>query len=381
MDKKWTKWTSGFPTVSVKDLVIQPREHDLVIGTFGRAAWVLDDIRPLRALAKDQSILTKKLQLFDPPTAYQAAYQQPTGSRFGGDALFNGQNRSAGAHISYFVTVTPKETSQKENEDKDEENEKEENKVQWDSIQLKIYDGDRLIRTLKQKTPDSTGIHKMRWFMDEKGVEQPSRKIQKSKREPGGVGVKPGMYKIVMEYGDQKSKTNIEVKSDPRLQVSQKNINETYTASKKLETMQKTAAEAVKQLVESKEVASKYQKELQKLDKKKFKEHIKSSKEIIKKIDSVVAIYIGKEDKRQGITRNPEVTVMQRLRTAQWYSASRQQGLTTTETSLIKQAKDVLKEALTKTNTFFNENWKPYKTSIEKLETSPFKEIKTFTIN
>ena len=53
---KWTKWTSGFPTVSVKDLVIHPRENDLVIGTFGRAAWVLDDIRPLRALAKSKEI-------------------------------------------------------------------------------------------------------------------------------------------------------------------------------------------------------------------------------------------------------------------------------------------------------------------------------------
>ncbi len=48
----WQKWTQGFPTISVKDLVIQQREHDLVIGTFGRAAWVLDDIRPLRAIAK-----------------------------------------------------------------------------------------------------------------------------------------------------------------------------------------------------------------------------------------------------------------------------------------------------------------------------------------
>ena len=44
----WVKYTNGFPTVSVKDLVIHPREQDLVIGTFGRAAWVLDDIRPLK---------------------------------------------------------------------------------------------------------------------------------------------------------------------------------------------------------------------------------------------------------------------------------------------------------------------------------------------
>ena len=53
----WKKWTNGFPTVPVKDLVIQERENDLVIGTFGRAAWVLDDIRPLRVLVLFQLIL------------------------------------------------------------------------------------------------------------------------------------------------------------------------------------------------------------------------------------------------------------------------------------------------------------------------------------
>ncbi|WP_299256716.1 hypothetical protein [uncultured Aquimarina sp.] len=389
---KWTKWTSGFPTVSVKDLIIQPREHDLVIGTFGRAAWVLDNIKPLRALAKNKSILNQKIKVFDPPVGYQAAYQQPTGSRFGGDALFNGENRDFGAHISYFVTVEQKEASKenkdgeetgKENDEEEEDtadDEKEETKVKWDSIHLKVYDGDRLIRTLKQKTPDSTGIHKISWFMDEKGVDRPSREIQKRKEEPGGVDVKPGTYKLVMEYGDQKSETSIQVKSDPRLQVSQQNINEVYAASKNLEAMRQTAADAVKQLAESKEVASKYEKELKKLDKKKFKDQIKASKNIIKKIDSTVAMYLGKEDKRQGITRNPEITVMQRLGTADWYTSSRKNGLTTTEKTLIKHAKDALMDALEKTNIFFTNDWKPYQESIEKLKTSPFKEVKTFTI-
>ena len=43
----WTKWTHNFPTVPVSDLLIHPREHDLVIGTFGRSIWIMDDIRPL----------------------------------------------------------------------------------------------------------------------------------------------------------------------------------------------------------------------------------------------------------------------------------------------------------------------------------------------
>ena len=50
--KNWTKWTNGYPTVSTYDLAIHPREHDLVIATFGRALWVLDDIRPLREMAR-----------------------------------------------------------------------------------------------------------------------------------------------------------------------------------------------------------------------------------------------------------------------------------------------------------------------------------------
>ncbi len=116
----WTKWTHGFPTVSVKDLVIQEREDDLVIGTFGRAAWVLDDIRPLRAIAKDKNILNSKLKVFEPPVAYQAAYQQPTGSRFGGDAMYNGENRDGGARISYYFKSDSKAEMNNNKEEEDE---------------------------------------------------------------------------------------------------------------------------------------------------------------------------------------------------------------------------------------------------------------------
>ena len=105
------------------------------------------------------------------------------------------------------------------------------------------------------------------------------------------------------------------------------------------------------------------------------------SKEIIKKADSIIDIYVGKEDKRQGITRNPEVTVMQRLGTASYYTGSRQNGLTATEEQLIKQASDALKDALNTTNTFFTTEWKTYREKMEKLEVSPFKETKQFSMD
>ena len=383
---KWTKWTEGFPTVSVKDLVIHPREHDLVIGTFGRAAWVLDDIRPLRAIAKNKHVIDSKITLFSPPIAYQAAYQQPTGSRFGADAMFNGDNRGRGAQFTYLVTPVKasKEDKKEEDDDKatDSDANEDKNEIKWDSISLKIYNGDKLIRTLKRKVPEDKGLHKWTWYMDEKGGDRPSRTIRKSTREPGGVDVKPGNYKAILEYGDQTSETMITVASDPRLNVSTKNTDDVYAALKEIENIRQIAADATKQLVENKTIAEKYKTELTDLDKEKYKDEIKASKDIIKQIDELLDIYLGKQDKRQGITKTLDVSVNNRIGTASWYIATRQNGLTSTETTLLQHAKEDLKLALEKTNTFFNTNFKPYYQSIIKINmTKGIDEIKTFSLD
>jgi len=380
----WEKWTQGFPTVSVKDLVIHPREHDLIIGTFGRAAWVLDDIRPLRALAKNKQIVNQKLELFTPPAAYQAAYQQPTGSRFGGDAMYHGENRGYGARFSYYVKIDEmkkEDDSKKENEKEEASEEKEEAKVKWDTLTMKLYDGDRLIRTLKQKAPDSTGIYKWTWYMDEAGVSRASRSIRKQTIEPSGVAVKPGTYKAVLHFGDLSSEEMITVKSDPRLNVSLASINEVYDASKTIEKMQATVADAVKQLVESKQIANKFKSDLSNLDKEKFKDSISASKDIVEEIDELINLYFGKPDERQGITNSSVVTVNDRIGIAEWYVSTRQDGLTETEKTLLKHAKDAVTSALDKTNTFFKDIWPAYQAKMEALQTNPFKEINTFKLD
>ena len=367
--EKWTKWTEGFPTVPVKDLVIHPREHDLVIGTFGRAAWVLDDIRPLRAIAKDQNVLQKTVQLFDPPTAYQAAYQQPTGSRFGGDALFNGENRDRGAQFTYYLNL------------RDEVKKNTIAEIQWDSLQLQLFDGTRLIRTLKQKTPKESGFYSWNWNMDEKGVEWPSKKIRKSTREPSGVQVIPGTYRAVLRYGDQNSETNIEVQSDPRIDYNKTAVLAVYETLKKFEKLQEVTAYAVKQLVESNTIVSEFSEQLSKKDKTLHKNAIKSCKELTKKIDTILALYFGKEDKRQGITSDPKVSVTERIGTALSYIRSRKSGITATERSLIEHAKTAIKNALETTNRFFENDWKDFKTEMETKDLSPFKTLKTFKLN
>ncbi|GAB5474309.1 MAG: hypothetical protein Mars2KO_24080 [Maribacter sp.] len=385
---KWQKWTEGFPTVSTKDLVIQTREHDLVIGTFGRAVWVLDDIRPLRAIASDRGILNKDAKLFAPPVGYQAAYQQPTGSRFGADALYNAENRKEGAMITYYLKEGKKKKDAPENKEDGEKDdtasatEKELTGVQKkDSVQFEFLKSDQVIRTLKFKTPEKPGFHRIYWEMDEKGPDRPSRKISKSKDERGGRDVKPGTYTVRMSFGDLTDETAITVASDPRLEVDLNSINEVYEASGKVAKMTQVAADAVKQLVESKNTVNEYSKQMKNLDKKKYKDQIKASGNMVKAIDSVIALYIGKDDKRQGITRNPEITVMQRLGNAGYYAGTRQSGLTETEKKLMEYAEMDLKKALEKTNTFFADRWNAYRESIEALELSPFKETERFSLD
>jgi len=374
--KNWEKFNSKvFPTVPVKDLIIHPRENDLIIGTFGRAVWVLDDIRPLREIASNNDVKnSSSIKLFEPPTAYLASYQQPTGSRFGADALYQGENRKSGAMISYYFN--PKK---EENPKKSESNNPK--KIKKDSIVLNIYNGEKLIRTLKKTSPKKEGVFRWYWNMDEKGVPRPSRRASNSNREPSGVKVIPGEYKLVLSFKDEKSENIIKVESDPRLNFDSNNLKSVYNELKVLENYMSKANDAIKQLIESKKVLNDYLK----LFKNNKSENIKSlNKEIkveIKNIDTIVALYLGKEDKRQGIVRNPESTVMTRLRTASSYVGSRKSGLSSTEFRLVEHAKTELKEALLKTNEFFTKSWTSIKEKISSENISQFKETTTIKVD
>ena len=382
----WEKWTAGFPTVSTKDLVIHPREEDLVIGTFGRAAWVLDDIRPLRAVAGNPEALVGPFKLFAPPTAYLAAYQQPTGSRFGADALYQGENKKYGAMITYFTKEGAAKKGAKadlktDSEDQDESDQDAEKlKSSKDSLFLRVFNGDALIRTIGFKKPEKPGFHRMYWNMDEKGADRPSRSISTRNRERGGKSVLPGTYKLVLTDGLLESMQDIRVAADPRLVASLASMEAVYNAEKVLEGYMQSAADAVKQLVQSKQTVEKLSKELSDLDKKLHKENIKKAKDISKEIDGLIAMYLGTIDKRQGITRNPEVTVMQRIGTASSYVGSRKTGMTVTEEKLMRFAKNQLLMALEKQNAFFETTWSVFEAEMKKIDRNPFKETKTFDL-
>lgn len=104
----WTKLTSGLPNaVNVRDIAIQERENDLVLGTFGRGFYILDDYSPIREIASD---LEKKAgHIFAVKDALIFNTWQPIGSLgsadkgFQGELYFAADNPSRGATFTYWV--------------------------------------------------------------------------------------------------------------------------------------------------------------------------------------------------------------------------------------------------------------------------------------
>jgi photosystem II stability/assembly factor-like uncharacterized protein len=97
--KQWAQYKGGdLPNAAVRDLVVHPRDHDLVIATHGRGIWIVDDISPMRGLTQDA---LDQLVVF---VASRPAVQriQSFGGWVNGDAKFVGPNPPGDAVITYY---------------------------------------------------------------------------------------------------------------------------------------------------------------------------------------------------------------------------------------------------------------------------------------
>jgi photosystem II stability/assembly factor-like uncharacterized protein len=102
--KKWIQLKGGLPVIAVRDMVIQPREHDLVIASFGRGFYVLDDITPLRRLKPEA--LQQSATFFPVKDILLYIERHPLGGpkkAFLGDALYTADNPPFGATFTYYL--------------------------------------------------------------------------------------------------------------------------------------------------------------------------------------------------------------------------------------------------------------------------------------
>lgn len=301
--KNWTQWTNGYGTIPTQDMVVQEREGDLVIGTFGRSFYILDDIAPLRALAKSKKLLDQKVHAFDAPNAYQAILGESIGYRFGkvGDALYEGENRPYGALLTYYLKET-KEGSK-------------------DRVKIEISNqAGEIVRTLYRTA--KAGINRFNWRMERDGVRNPSRKKpSRTGAASGGMAVLPGMYTVKVIYTGSSSEASLPVLKDPRLEVSTADMVAKNKVIERFMKSQAKVTELADQLRDAKAAVKRVNDLVKDQENANNPELTKRGKELLEKLDEQYYKIVSKPV--QGIYRDPKVVsnkmfgVMSKLQSVQ----------------------------------------------------------------
>jgi len=175
----WHEMTGGLPTIAVRDLEIQRRENDLVVGTFGRGIYILDDYSPLRA---SSDVLKAEAHLYD----VKDAWHYVEGDRWGpsggpqaflGDAFYTAENPPHGAVFTYHLKDGYQSAVDKRRKDEAKKVKAGEDTPypSWDDLKAEdrelapvvlaeVADSDgNVVR--RMKVPSSKGVHRVAWDM------------------------------------------------------------------------------------------------------------------------------------------------------------------------------------------------------------------------
>ncbi len=198
----WQSLQTNLPPAPMYWIVVQEHFNDLVVGTYGRGFWILDDITPLQQLTDE--VIASEAHLFDPRPAYR--FRPITAPMYMFNDQSAGKNPPYGASINYWLA-----------EKSDQE------------VKLRITDqGGETVRTLKGK--NRAGINRVWWDLQGEPSTQARLRTRplfaewvslgdKGWRE-GGVGpisvlVAPGTYTLILEVGARQYRSELEVRKDP----------------------------------------------------------------------------------------------------------------------------------------------------------------------
>ncbi len=144
--KTWNEMKNNLPTIPVNDLVIHPRENDLVVGTFGRGFYIAD-ISVLQELS--QNVLAKDAHLFEiePKVQWVMPSQKTVSAQ-----NFEGENEPYGVVVNYYI--------------KDR---------QAEGVKISVYDGSILMNELVG--PGEAGLNSVEWGMTKRGRKRTPEEI------------------------------------------------------------------------------------------------------------------------------------------------------------------------------------------------------------
>lgn len=170
-----------------------------MIGTHGRGAWVIDDIRPVRALAADPRLGERAVHLFPVQPVVQAQRALRGPYYFPGNAEFAGENRPYGALIRYWIGESAASDTAK--------------------AKLEVLDAQgRVVRELTG--PRKEGLNQVTWNLREKSVRLIVPEGTPEEFLPQGLEVLPGRYTLRLTAGGGSVTETVDVLPDPRREVA-----------------------------------------------------------------------------------------------------------------------------------------------------------------
>jgi len=221
----------NLPTVSIHDILIHPRENDLILATHGRSLWVFDDATPIQQMSSQ--VASKDLHIFDVRAGLRFTTRF---TRYGiGDKAFAGPNPPGGALITYYLKSKADEKTE---------------------VKLQILDGSgKVIREIKQLSKQA-GLNRVAWDLRYEG---PRARRQTPTEEnaffggPRGPQVMPGTYTAKLLVGDKSVETRVEVRMDPTVEVAAADLQSQLDYGLKTRDMQSAVTDALKMLDSVKE--------------------------------------------------------------------------------------------------------------------------------
>jgi len=264
--KDWLKLNlKNLPNVSVHDILVHPRENDLILATHGRSLWIFDDATPLQRM--NQQILDSSAYLFPirPALRYSSRF-----SRYGiGDKQFLGPNPPAGALITYYL--------------KDKVDEK-------TTFKVEVFDRDGKLVQEIEKPAREKGLNRIAWNLRFGGPEvrrPPTEEQLAFGFAARGPQVLPGTYTVKLTLGDKVLEERVEVKLDPGIKTSVAELQQALDMQVKLRDMQSTMNVSLR-FVDSVETQHKQtQTTMKTINKEPDKEMTKALEDWIKQLDTM----------------------------------------------------------------------------------------------
>lgn len=386
--KNWSQWRNGYPSVQTADIKIHPREHDLIVGTFGRAIWILDDIRPIREIARTKGkVLEQPFRVFEAPDAYLASFKSYDGYHFPADAIYSAPSRPVGALVSVWYTA-PKQPTPEAPVPADQKGKKPLPAaaqtpptatqpplpaVPKDSrAKIEVYDeaGER-IRSFSARI--DTGMTRISWDLRRDGVRFPSRQEPRGEegQMPPGIEALPGKYKLVFTFGDLKDSTYVTVHGDPRRDIPMADRRAKLAAYNEYKSMVEKAAKSFDQLKDARKSIRMVNDALANAPDSLKQDVVKLGKSLTDSISVLEKLFMMPEELK-GIQRSSDDLSFM-LRGATQYLNSQDGAPGTNARNMLNLAREKTGEVLQQVNAFFEQDFAAYRQKVVTLEFSFFK--------